>query len=65
MNKATDQAAPMALRVSDACRTLSISRSHLYALAAKGGVKLTRVGGRTLVTMAEINRLLGAAEGGR
>ncbi|WP_363347156.1 helix-turn-helix domain-containing protein [Methylocystis echinoides] len=50
---------PLAYRVNDACRVLSVSRSHLYALAAKGEIKLTHIGNRTLVSLAEIHRLLG------
>jgi excisionase family DNA binding protein len=46
-----------ARRVNDACDALQISRSHLYALAAAGMIKLIRIGGRTLVPEAEIDRL--------
>jgi excisionase family DNA binding protein len=46
-----------ARRVNDACDALQISRSHLYALAAAGKIKLIRIGGRTLVPEAEIDRL--------
>ncbi|WP_367119194.1 helix-turn-helix domain-containing protein [Methylocystis sp.] len=49
----------LALSVADACRALSVSRSHLYALASKGEVRLSRLGSRTLVSMSEIRRLLG------
>lgn len=50
---------PRAFRVNQACKMLSISRSHLYALAAKGELRLVRLGSRTLVPAVEINRLLG------
>jgi excisionase family DNA binding protein len=47
-----------ARRVNDACDALQISRSHLYTLAAAAGkIKLIRIGGRTLVPEAEIDRL--------
>lgn len=49
---------PRAFRIPDACRILSLSRSHLYDLAAKGRVKLLKIGGRTLVAADEIERLL-------
>lgn len=49
---------PRAYRIPDACRILSLSRSHLYALAAAGRVKLLKLGGRTLVSAEEIERLL-------
>lgn len=56
---ATDK--PRARRVNDACATLGVSRSHIYNLAAKGEVRLVRIGGRTLVPESEIDRLLGDA----
>ena len=46
-----------ARRVNDACDALQISRSHLYTLAAAGKIKIIRIGGRTLVPEAEIDRL--------
>jgi excisionase family DNA binding protein len=46
-----------AWHVNDACAALQISRSHLYALAAAGKIKLIRIGGRTLVPGVEIDRL--------
>ncbi len=52
---------PRAYRVNDACRILSISRSHLYDLASAGKVRLVRLGARTLVPASEIARLLGEA----
>lgn len=53
--------APMALRVNDACKALSVSRSHLYSMASKGQIKLVSVGGRTVCPVSEIRRLLGEA----
>jgi excisionase family DNA binding protein len=47
-----------ARRINAACEALDISRSHLYALAAKGKIKLIRIGGRTLVPESEIDRLV-------
>lgn len=44
--------------INSACQALDISRSHLYALAAKGKIKLIRIGGRTLVPESEIDRLV-------
>lgn len=54
----TPKIEPLALRVNDACDALSVSRSHLYAMAARGEIKLLHIGGRTLIAMAEIRRLL-------
>lgn len=52
---------PLAFSVRDACSLLSISRSSLYVLAARGKVRLTKLGGKTLVSRVEIDRLLGKA----
>ena len=49
---------PKARRIPDACRTMGISRSHLYALATKGYIRLVRIGGRTVVPESEIDRIL-------
>ncbi|WGJ14150.1 helix-turn-helix domain-containing protein [Methylocapsa sp. D3K7] len=49
---------PRARRINDACDALQISRSHLYALAAVGKIKLIRIGSRTLVPEAELDRLV-------
>lgn len=52
---------PRARRINDACAALGVSRSHLYNLAAKGEIRLARIGNRTLVPESEIDRLLGEA----
>jgi excisionase family DNA binding protein len=52
---------PRARRIKDACAALGVSRSHLYNLAAKGEIRLARLGNRTLVPESEIDRLLGEA----
>ncbi len=52
--------APMAYRITDACTLLSISKSHLYDLAAEGQLRLVKLGGRSLVPASEIARLVGA-----
>lgn len=52
-------ARPRAYRINDACATLQISRSHIYAMAAKGKVKFVKIGNRTVVPASEIDRLLG------
>jgi excisionase family DNA binding protein len=50
---------PAAWRVNDALRQLSVSRATLYKMAGRGEIRLARIGGRTLVTDAEIKRLVG------
>ena len=49
---------PLAYRMDDAVRVSGVSKSTLYELAADGKLKLTRVGGRTLVPRDEILRLI-------
>jgi excisionase family DNA binding protein len=49
---------PLAYTIKDACRLLSISRSHLYDLAAQRKLRFVKVGARTLVPASEISRLL-------
>ena len=49
---------PLALRVADACRAVGIGKTLFYHLAKEGSISLTRVGGRTLVPVEELRRLL-------
>jgi excisionase family DNA binding protein len=48
-----------ALHINQACAQLNCSRSFLYAQASKGTIRLMKIGGRTLVPVAEVERLLG------
>ncbi len=48
----------IAFRISDAVKASGLSRSTIYELAAAGKLKLSRVGGRTLVPRAELQRLI-------
>ena len=52
---------PDAWRVNDAlrCKPSSVSRATLYKMANSGEIRLARIGGRTLVPDAEIQRLVG------
>jgi excisionase family DNA binding protein len=50
--------APLAYRIPDAVRVSGVSKSKLYALAAEGKLRLSRVGGRTLISHAELQRLI-------
>ncbi|RBP18162.1 excisionase family DNA binding protein [Roseiarcus fermentans] len=54
---------PKARRVPEACKALGISKAMLYKLAARGKIRLVRIGGRTVVPESEIDRL--ASEGAR
>lgn len=53
---------PMAYRVQDAVRVSGVSKSTIYELAATGELTLTKVGGRTLVPRAELQRLIEAGQ---
>lgn len=51
-----------ALRVSEACQTLSISRSKLYEEVAAGRLRVLKSGRRTLVPTAAITAWLNGLE---
>jgi excisionase family DNA binding protein len=54
----TQPLAETALRVDEAARRLGISRRLLYRLAARGEIRLTKLGGCTRVRASEVQRLL-------
>jgi excisionase family DNA binding protein len=47
-----------AYQIPEACERLQISRSSLWKYAGLGRIKLIRIGGRTLLSGEELNRLL-------
>lgn len=51
---------PIAYRIPEACRVVGIGKSKLYELAAEGKIRFTRIGKRTVVTHAELQRLIDA-----
>jgi excisionase family DNA binding protein len=51
---------PLAYSIPDAARLLGASPGHLYGMARRGEIRLTRLGRRTLVTHAELERVLQA-----
>ncbi len=53
---------PKARRVLDACAAIGISRAKLYRLHQHGKVKFTKIGGRTLISEAELDRLVREGE---
>jgi len=53
---------PAALRVSEACETLSISRSRLYEEIAAGRLRVLKSGRRTLVPTSAITAWLNCLE---
>lgn len=54
-------AEPLALTIPNACRAIGCGKTWLYEAAKRGELKLVRLGGRTVVPMAELKRLLEAA----
>ena len=55
--KVTNEA-PLAYRVKDFCRLVGISASTFWKLTADGKIKVTRIGGRTLIPATEANRIV-------
>ena len=49
---------PAGFSPRQAALQLSISRSHLYNLIAKGEIRIKKIGQRTVVPATEIDRLL-------
>jgi excisionase family DNA binding protein len=65
MAKPIEQTLPfevIAFRIPDAVKASGLSRSTIYELAAAGKLKLSRIGGRTLVPRAELERLIAAGQ---
>ena len=53
---------PLALRVSQFCNLVGISRTSFYKYVSKGQIRIVKIGGRTLIPVKEMARLL---NGGR
>lgn len=51
-------APPRAVSIADACASLSVSRMTLGRRIADGSIRVVRLGGRVLVPVAELERLL-------
>jgi excisionase family DNA binding protein len=52
-----------ALPLNEFCRRVGISRTLAYRLAAKGELRLVKLGTRTIVPVSEVRRLLGSEPG--
>jgi excisionase family DNA binding protein len=50
--------APLAHRIPDACRRLGIGRSSLYELIKSGEVRPIKIGNRTLIPEADLQKLV-------
>lgn len=49
----------MAFSIPEAARVIGISQSKFWNMIREREVKATRLGGRTLITVRELSRLLG------
>lgn len=49
---------PMAVSVSDAAKAMGIGVTHAWRLISDGVITPVRLGGRTLVEVAEIDRVI-------
>ncbi len=49
---------PLAYRVKDFCELVGISNATLYKYVNLGKIRVIKIGGRTLVPAAEVDRLL-------
>jgi len=49
---------PALLRLPDACRFLSLGRSKVYELIARGDLEVVKIGSRTLVPMASLEKFV-------
>jgi len=58
MTSSSDQAAPLAHKVPDACRRIGIGRTVLYELIKAGEVRAIKIGCRTLIPEAELQRVI-------
>lgn len=58
-----DTEGPLAISVPEAARRLGIGRSAAYQAARKGQLPILKIGGRLLVPLKALERLLGTAGG--
>lgn len=63
MSSIHDLPAPLAHRIPDACRRLGVGRSSLYELIKSGEVKTIKIGTRTLVPEAELQKVINSRLG--
>ena len=49
---------PLTVRIREACRMTGIGRSKFYELIQEGSIEVIKVGGMTLVPIAELEAFL-------
>jgi excisionase family DNA binding protein len=57
----TPLAEPLALTIPNACRAIGVGKTWIYEQAKAGNLKLVHLGGRTVIPMAELKRLMESA----
>lgn len=67
MNLTNSEASPfhpevLTMSVADSCRATSLGKTQLYQLIKEGRLKVTKVGKRTLVSVASLRALVEGAE---
>lgn len=50
--------APVGFGIDDACRALGIKRSFLYELIGRGEIRAKKLGRRTIILRAELERFV-------
>ncbi|MGH8036507.1 MAG: helix-turn-helix transcriptional regulator [Stenotrophomonas sp.] len=58
MVNSTSALDPLLHRIPDACRRLSVSRTTLYELIKSGEIRSVKIGSRSLVPEADLQRVL-------
>ena len=49
---------PKAVSVKDACKALGVSTSTLYRMFDRGEITRRKIGGRTMISLAELHALI-------
>lgn len=55
---------PRAVSVADAAKALGIGVTHAWRLISDGKIRAARLGGRTLVPVPELDRVISEAQAG-
>lgn len=63
MTSPGESAQPLAHRIPDACRRLGVSRTTIYELIKAGELRPIKIGARTLITEADLLRVISSRLG--
>ncbi|MGE4304728.1 MAG: helix-turn-helix domain-containing protein [Novosphingobium sp.] len=56
--KSSNSIEPLAYSPDDACRALSIGKTHLYSLIKAGRLETRKIGRRTLIPVSSVRALI-------